>query len=349
MRLRWPLERREESTDYSDAVVAQILANARAAKPAKASATAALESCAGLVGRAFASAEVSAPDSRAAALTPDRLALIGRALIRAGDVVLVLDVVGGELRLLPASDWTITGSNDPATWTYEATMAGPDGTRTRTVGAEAVVHLRYATAPATPWKGIGPIQAATLAGTLSAEVVKALGDEAAGPRGHLLPIPVDGNDPTVEALKADIRNNPGRAWLVEGGDWDNAGGGREASWKPQRLGANPPASLVEAARHAAGEVYAACGLSAALFDRQADGTARREAYRQALFGLIAPLGRIVSAELTAKLDADVKLDWTELRAADVAGRARAFQSMVGAGMEIERAAALSGLMEPDAA
>ena len=45
-----------------------------------------------------------------------------------------------------------------------------------------------------------------------------------------------------------------------------------------------------------------------------------------------------------KLDDPVVLDWQELRARDISGRARAFQSMVGGGMDIAKAAALSGLM-----
>ena len=67
------------------------------------------------------------------------------------------------------------------------------------------------------------------------------------------------------------------------------------------------------------------------------------------FGTVAPLGRIIETELRAKLDdPEIALDWSELRAADIASRDRAFQSMVGGGMELDRAAALSGLLIPDA-
>ena len=61
-----------------------------------------------------------------------------------------------------------------------------------------------------------------------------------------------------------------------------------------------------------------------------------------------PRGRIVETELRSKLnDPGIALDWSELRASDIASRARAFQSMVGGGMPLDRAAALSGLMVPD--
>ena len=70
----------------------------------------------------------------------------------------------------------------------------------------------------------------------------------------------------------------------------------------------------------------------------------REAYREFLFSNIAPLGRMVAEELTAKLDTPVILDWEELRAGDIASHARAFGTLVTGGMEMERAAALSGLL-----
>ena len=61
-----------------------------------------------------------------------------------------------------------------------------------------------------------------------------------------------------------------------------------------------------------------------------------------------PRGRIVETELRSKLnDPGIAFDWSELRASDLASRARAFQSMVGGGMPLDRAAALSGLMVPD--
>ena len=71
----------------------------------------------------------------------------------------------------------------------------------------------------------------------------------------------------------------------------------------------------------------------------------RESWRQLLHATIAPLGRLVETELRDKLDAPaLTLEWSELRASDIAGRARAFGSMVTAGMDVEKAAALSGLL-----
>ena len=66
------------------------------------------------------------------------------------------------------------------------------------------------------------------------------------------------------------------------------------------------------------------------------GTGQREAWSRALFGVISTLGRIVETELRAKLNIpELRLTWDELRASDLAGRPRAFQSMVGGGMELD--------------
>ena len=72
----------------------------------------------------------------------------------------------------------------------------------------------------------------------------------------------------------------------------------------------------------------------------------REAWRLALFGVLSPLGRLVQTELRGKLG-DVTLDWSELRASDLSGRARAFQSLVGGGMPVADAVAIAGLMVDD--
>ena len=57
------------------------------------------------------------------------------------------------------------------------------------------------------------------------------------------------------------------------------------------------------------------------------------------------MAKTVEAELSDKLNIRVSLNFDALFASDLSGRARAFQSMVGGGMDVEKAAALAGLME----
>ncbi len=118
-------------------------------------------------------------------------------------------------------------------------------------------------------------------------------------------------------------------------------------WKPRRLGAAPPDSEVMLLSRAFVEVASACGCPAALFAESGDGTARREAFRQFLHATLQPLGDLIARELSEKLEAPIALNLDRLFAADLAGRARAFQSMVGAGMDPGKAAGLAGLMTGD--
>ena len=204
----------------------------------------------------------------------------------------------------------------------------------------------YARDPEKPWRGYGPLYVASLAGRMSAETSAALADEASGPRGSFLPIPVDGQSGTIDMLKADIQTAKGSMLLAEGGDWDNIASGASAPWRAQRFGPEPPAGLIELHKCSTQEVYAACGISPLVFSA-GQGTAAREGYRQTLFGTIAPLGKLVETELRNKLDdSTIDITWNELRASDISGPARAFQSLVGGGMDVNKAAALSGLLSP---
>ena len=349
----WPWKpKTEKRAGYTDGLIQTLIASASGEHAAKVGATGALEAVCGVVGRAFASAEVKAPAPVTAALTPAVVGHIGRSLMKHGDLVMAIEANGDGLRFVAVESYDVLGDHDPASWRYRVSLPGPSSMVTRAdVSGDEVAHFRYAFDSARPWAGMGPMQVASLAGRLSANVSAALADEAGTTRGFLLAVPrKDGDDSTLSALKADLKELKGGLNLVESmsEQWSAASGTGSRSadskqWEPRRVGADPPAGLVALAEQAAGEVFMACGISPALFGG-ADGTAAREAWRQALFGVIAPLGRLVAAELSEKFGEEVTLDWQELRASDLAGRARAFQSMVTGGMDVTKAAGLAGLM-----
>ena len=115
----------------------------------------------------------------------------------------------------------------------------------------------------------------------------------------------------------------------------------------RRIGASPPPGVVEVARQATLEVLSACGCPPSLFLASSDGTAQRESFRRFLHTTLQPLAKQVEAELSEKLDGDVKLDLSATFASDLSGRSRAFTSLVTGGMSLEKAAGLAGLMEAD--
>ena len=341
----WPFGNETRDDSYTDTLVSLLVSRAQGRTLAVPAAIGALEACAGVVGRGFASAEVEGRGVVTDALTPSVMELIGRSLIRAGEIVFLVDTTGGRLQILPCETWDVEGGPFPDSWEYRLTLGGPSRTLTYDwIPASSVLHFRYACDSAKPWRGNSPLEVAALAGRLSAETVNQLADESSGPVGRLLGIPKDGDDDTVAALKTDIKNAKGRVALLESGDWDNTGAGA-VDLATKRFGADPPASLVELLEVSSREVWSACGFNSALFEGS-QAAAVRESWRLALFGVLSPLGRLVETELRAKLG-DVTLDWSELRASDLSGRARAFQSMVGGGMPVADAVAIAGLMVDD--
>ena len=57
-----------------------------------------------------------------------------------------------------------------------------------------------------------------------------------------------------------------------------------------------------------------------------------------------PLAEIVGEELSDKFETPISLSFDSLFAADLAGRARAFQSLVNGGVDVAKAASLAGLL-----
>ena len=345
-------ERRESGGSFTDAVV-RLLESQAAGTAADASSTAAVEAASGAVSRAFALAGVQAPEWIQAAVTPLFLAQVGRDLIRAGESMHVLQVdLDGKLSLLPAASWHFEGGAHPSTWRVRATVYGPSTSVTRFLPYSGVIFCKWGSTPGQPYTGVGPLSWAHTTARLQSETERSLADEAGGPIAQLLAIPQDGGtgededtDP-LASLKADIRTARGKALLVEtvAAGW---GEGKPAApqkdWRAERLGPMPAAGLVQVRSDSFKAVLAAAGCSVAMFD-DSDGTSKREALRQFFLGTVQPLARLLETELTAKLEAKIRLSF-DLYNVDLPGRAQAFQKMVAAGMDLAKAAGLAGLME----
>ena len=339
----WPFNRskpvEQRAAAYTDSLVNLLIAQAAGNMSAgDVGATAALESATGVVGRGFAAAEVTGGATDiVSGITPDTLETIGRAMVRNGDVVYLIDTSDGMVNLLPAQAHNVKGGPMPSSWRYDVTVGGPSQTHTYDdLSWQAVLHFRYAAHQSAPWRGQSPLEVAYLSGKLSAETVRALADESSGPITNLLGLPVDGDDPSIAKFKQDIAGARGKMVPVETGDWD-ATNGAVVDLAPKRLGAMPPDSMVNLHQQASNEVYAAIGFNPALFI-SGDAASLRESWRLALFGVLAPLGRKIAAELRLKLDPSIDLTWTELRASDIQARARSVGSLVQAGATLDSAA-----------
>ena len=57
------------------------------------------------------------------------LGMVGRAIVRRGECIFLIDVDADGLRLTPATSWEVTGGPEPESWTYRLQLAGPSRTR----------------------------------------------------------------------------------------------------------------------------------------------------------------------------------------------------------------------------
>ena len=149
-------------------------------------------------------------------------------------------------------------------------------------------------------------------------------------------------------MEADIGAARGKAVLTEttaAGWGEDKTAAPQADWKPQRLGPNPPDALVAVADAAFSRMVAACGAGVSLF-ADADGTAQREAWRRWHLGTVQPLAKLLAHELTVRLETTVSLRLDKCPT-DLAGRAGAFKASATGGMDVAKAAAVSGLMLDD--
>lgn len=344
MRLPRLLRKRSSLTDQ---IVTALLAAAEG-RTSKAATSAALETAAGLLGRALSTAEVSG--EFASAITPAWLHMAGRALVRRGSFVSLIVVNGSEVELRPGVA-EISGGDDPEDWTYQLQVAGPTTTRTISgLTAAEVVHLRWAVDPERPWAGIGPLQAAEAAGRLAGGVTDSLAAETVGAVGQLVPLPAQ-VEMTEQELAQQLVDLDGGVAVVRStsdgwGDTDGRSAPR-GDWETKRFGMDVPQGTVELYAEAHRQALTACGVPPPLWEPSASSAAR-EAYREYLFTLVAPLARTMAAELGDKLGA-TSFDFAELRASDVQGRARAFGSMVQGGLPVDEARRFAGLESNDTA
>ena len=327
---------------YTDAIIQQILADARSTSDPSPLTSGPLEIAAGVISRAFASATIDG-----ASIPPLQIASIARQLITRGEAVSIYN----GIELTEIGNWTIEGNVSPSTWRYKVDLDSPNGHGTTTVEPyRRVVHARYSYDVPRPWIGVGPLQRAIVSGQLVANIENTLRNEAGGTVGYLLPIPTDGDDATVVKLKADINALKGRTAVVEttAAGW---GEGRAAAprqdYVPQRIGMNPPTTVPQIFAAVQSSILAICGVPIELV-QIADGTGQREAWRRCLHGTIEPLARLIESELSRVYGRPVRMTFESLFASDIAGRARAFQSMVTGGMSIQDAANASGLVADDA-
>ena len=308
---------RETRDSYSEQVIS---ARVDAVSGSTASdALGAIETCAGLWERAFAS-------GRSPVLSRWQMAMIGRGLLLAG--ASVWHVRGARRpRIEAVSSWDIDGGAEPASWTYRLSIASPKGTRTVTgVPAGRVLHARIGARESHPWRGCSPFTASRASRDVLKNLERQLALEAGGPVGSIIPVP----QPSQE-LADDVRDVGGSVVLGESGPMGHDDSRRPVNeWQPRRIGFDAPESEGSIRRDVQRVLFSAAGVPPNLVDPQG-GAAVRELWRAFLFGTIMPVAGLVGEEL-GRLGLASDIDFSDLQASDVQGRARAYKSLTDAGL-----------------
>ncbi len=346
----WPFNA-TESRGYSDVLLDTLVAAAEGTTTPTPLSGAAIEIAAGLWQRAFQMADGGEPY-----FTPALMGQIARQLARHGEVVLLIEPESQRLRLAIPED--VQGGPIATDWVYQIELIGPTTNTKQTVSASRVIHVRYAYALNTPWKGMSPLDYARSTGTISAQLERVLGEEASATVGYVLPVPQepkadDAAQNPLQKLQNQLAALKGKLALVRSqSTFGEANGQRTQEWTARRLGASPPRELVELRYQATASLLAVYGVSPAIMGLSQGGTGiapagQREAWRQFLHATVQPIARLIEHEASLKLGKDIRFGFDRLFASDLQGRARAFQSMVAGGMDATKAAALSGLMVGD--
>lgn len=304
--------------------------------------TAAEETIAGIWARALGSARITPSTPLTSLITTEVLASIGRSFIRDGESLWIMDMA--SMRLVQSSHWDVYGvTPSPMDWQYRVDIQAPDAQISRMEPAAGVLHFRHAVRPEQPWRGVSPLSASETTRQLMRNIEGKLVEEIATTVGQIIPVPSTQATQTA-GLQAQLRDLRGKIVLVPStaSGW---GEGRQSApprdWQKTRLGADPPAALVNLREDVTMALAAAAGIPAALVMSGADA-GKREAWRQFLHGTIAQVGEIIQEELREKLDNRIRIDFERLFASDVQGRARAFGSLVSAGMPMAQAAMYTG-------
>ena len=355
----WPFGRRSVRAsagpqaapdNYTDRVVANFEALATGGR-ADAGKLAAVEFASGLLARTLQRATVEAGPDVVGAVTGHLLSMVGRALVRRGELVAMIDVSpDGAWTLAVAGTWDVRGGWRPESWRYRCDLFGPSGNITRLLGADAVCHFRWNVDPVRPWHGQPATALASATAGTAGESEHSLRSEA---KVTLARVAASGAPTAAQATEYGKTLSEGGIVPAVGGMAPLQSGGMvpTTAWKPSRMGPEPPAELVELRRDAARELVESIGVPAPLFVGSASEGAQRAAWRRYLVATAAPAAEMVAAELAAKLETPVHLDVGMLATPDAlasearsrGSRANAYSVLVGAGMDDAEARTAAGI------
>ena len=307
--------------------------------------TAAVKFAVGIIGRAAMAAEVKV---QGATLDPHTMAQLFRQTVLLGESVQLIDLNRrtGMIRLLPvATRPIITGGPSPESWRYEIRLPRPNGEDpldidqlpARNIGADGIVHVRYMPYRSAPWQGVSPLQSAGFTAETLGKIEKSLQDDSKVPTGGIMPQPDGVSQTGITQVKAAMTGGKGGLTLAEttaSGFGLGPNAAPRKDWEQSRFGPMIPSASIQLWQAAMLAVMAALGVPPSLYTSQ--GGALRESYRHLFGSLMEPLGQLISAELSEKLEEEITIRFPERLRSDISALSRGFSSLAKDGYPVEQ-------------
>ncbi len=265
---------------------------------------------------------------------------ISRRIVESGEVVLLLD---DYLRLLPVEHYELQGSSSQRVY-KSLTVAGP--TRTleyRGISPEQVVHAVFRPAPGMPWRGRSWRDSGYVVRQLAAIDV-ALRQEAAAPRGTLLPVAAGEAPGRLKKLLQGFRN-------LRGGLSTHPLLGRQGelpgpSPSPVRLQTSTLPELLRAREDLSAALAESLGFARVILGMGSGGqVSRPDGLRAWLASTASGWASILREELRRVLERVVRLDLSPALSGLIPWNQRlvAVGRLVQQGVNMEEAKRLAGL------
>ena len=260
-------------------------------------------------------------------LTPDILALAGRALALRGECVFVIREEG----LLPCSDWDLTTRYSKPT-AYRVGIPDTGGGKSMTALAGEVLHLRVGADVGMTYVGQSPLRRARLTAGLLQTLESALSEVYTNaPLGSsVIPFP-EAPETDMAVIARGFRGFRGKVMVRESVNVTAAGGpAPQADLKPSDVSPDLSKAMTkETLAGAKASIERVFGVLPAWNNPSTTGPAIRECQRELAQWTLSPIAAMIGQEASEKLGSTVKLDvMRPLQAWDQGGRARAFSAIV---------------------
>lgn len=270
-------------------------------------------------------------------LTAVHLAAIGQDLCLRGESCWHVRVEGGDLRLVRVAYWDLVAPGK-----FHLHIAHPHETETIRALAGEVVLLTINAPAEAPWQGRSPFRLMGASPRLMAEIESAVSGATDWVGRGLLPFPDTVPEEQQSAAISGLKGGGMLAAIRSKSDFStNTGQSRANEFKRVELTPDlESADLNATVDQLHNRLLAAAGIPPALLTPSGNAGAMRESYRLFILQTIQPLARTLLPELS-KVGV-TSLSTASSMSADVAGRARAVGTLVGAGMTLQAALELVG-------